>query len=151
MIRHATIEDIPKLVECGSRFLQYSPYGRYDVEYSFESSQEFLEGILANDNGVIIVMDHDGVIAGGLVGLLNCAWFAPGVVTAHELAWWVDPEHRQGVEGIKLVKEFERWAKEKGAKFVTLTDLIIGEEYPVGKLIGRMGYKEIERAHIKEV
>jgi hypothetical protein len=146
MIRQATKADIPALVKIGQRFAEYYPckakYNEAGVADSFA---------VIIDTGVILVAVKDGVITGGVAGVLCPLWYSPETIIAQELAWWMEPEHRRGVDGIKILKAFEGWAKEKNATLISISDLQIDGQYPIGILVERLGYKLTERTHIKEV
>ena len=101
------------------------------------------------EHGVILLAEHDGNAIGMLMGIMNPIWFAPSTRCAVELAWWIEPEHRGGMHAIRLVKAFEDWAKEQGAAMVTMCDLVVDGQPPVGDIIVRLGYVPTERTFVK--
>ena len=146
MIRRATADDIPSLLVLGEQFADFAPFG---IEYSPEGTAAFITALL--DAGLVLVAEQDGVVIGGLLGALAPLWYSPATLAASELAWWVAPEHRGGRSAIQLLKGFESWARECGAKLVVLSDLRVGDDYPAGQLFERLGYRVSERAHTKEI
>ena len=145
-IRKATPDDIPRLMVMGEQFAKYAPF---DVEFSPEGAAAFVAGLM--EIGLVLVAEQDGEILGGILGALTPMWYSPSNLMASELAWWVAPEHRGGRAALQLLRAFEDWAKASGAKVITMSDLRIGEDYPAGPLFERMGYRVLERAHIKEI
>ncbi len=75
--------------------------------------------------------------------------FMSNKVVATELAWFVSKEARGTPASIKLVKTFEKWAKQNGADYTIMGDIkgITDLDY----LYGRMGYEAAETAYIKEL
>ena len=61
------------------------------------------------------------------------------------------PEHRGSKLAIKLLREFERWGKERGASHVVMSDLVIEGGTPAGQLFEKLGYVLVERSHVKGV
>jgi hypothetical protein len=148
IIRKATPDDIADIIEMGQKFIAYSEFRGF-VHPSVAEMAQTVAGII--QNGVLFVIDEDGKAVGMLAGILTPFWMSPTNVIATELLWWVNEESRAGRGGIMLVKAFEEWAREQNAVAVSISDLIIQGESPVGALVGRMGYRMVERSHIKEL
>ena len=70
-------------------------------------------------------------------------------MVASEFFWYVKPEHRGG--GIRLLKAFEKWAREQGADRIIMTHLADSMPEGLKKLYIRLGYEELETNYIKEV
>lgn len=147
-VRAATREDLVPLSEMGCRFLSASPLGRF-ASCTRLDVQVAIDGLM-RQGGIVLVTEAHSVITGLLVGQLTSLWWNHKVVIATELAWWVDPEHRGGPAGIRLLEAFERWAGDAGANVVCLSDMVM-DGVDVGALLGRRGYRLIERSHVKEV
>lgn len=146
LIRQATAEDIAQLSEFGSKFFQYSGYGKL-LTYSAEGMVHALYTIL--DTGVIFVAEVDGRLVGGIMGIMSVLWCQPSVPVAAELAWWVDEQYRNHPIGIRLLKQFEDYAKEQGAKVVVMSDMLLEGRSTVGEMLNRFGYETTERSHMK--
>jgi len=147
-IRKATTEDIPVLVEMGAEFAAYAPY---PVEYSKDAASTFLRALIDGGIGVVFVGCEEGVIVAYLAGAVYPLWYAANTCVAGEIAWWVDPDYRTGGMARELVRSFEGWAADKGAAFVSISDINVSGEFSVGSYFTRLGYKTTERTHIKEV
>lgn len=83
---------------------------------------------------------------GILLGAVSRSLLGP-IIQSHEIAWWVDPEHRGG--SIDMLKMYEDWALEKGAKLIEVKSLNIFKE--VENLYERMGYSPIETSWVKVI
>lgn len=148
MIRQAEIRDIDALADMGMRFLAYSAYS----DIANPSREDLIKSICqVFDTGVIFVSDVEGEITGALSGILTELWFAPGVRVAAELAWWIDEQHRGSIAAVGLLRAFENWAQENGAKAISLSDLKVDDAYPAAPLFQRLGYEVAERAHVRRI
>lgn len=161
LIRHATDADKPRLIEMAARFLLETPYGRlFDERATPMSLSELIGNVLAL--GVIFVAEVS----------VGCAFLCPGCTArcapslklvgmlaivaiphpmtgrtyADEIAWWVEPEHRHGTLGPKMLREAEDWAISQGANMLKMVA-------PAGSTVGRfyehVGYRPVETAYIK--
>lgn len=66
-------------------------------------------------------------------------------IQAHEIAWWVDPDHRG--RSAAMVGGYEEWAKLKGAKLVGMVSL---DGMPaLDQLYTRLGYVKLEQHWVK--
>ena len=148
IIRHATEQDIDALTAMAREFLAYSAYGTM-IAPSDDDIRAGLRAVLAS--GVVFVAEVSERIVGAVVGVVAPMWFAPSVTAAVELAWWVDTEHRMTRIPFKLMHAFEAWAKDRGATLMCMSDLVIDGTTPIAKMLGRMGYINSERTHVKEI
>ena len=146
MIRHATAADIDALVPMAWRFIQFAPHAPM-VGATDDQVRASIAMVI--EHGVILVAEQGGALTGMLMGILNPIWFAPATRCAVELAWWIEPEHRGGMAAIRLVNAFEEWAKAQGAAMVTMCDLVVDGQPPVGDIIMRLGYTPSERTFVK--
>ena len=145
-IRRATVDDLDAIVDMGQRFIAFGPLGKYvtaDREQLRAGVAAFLQvgaWFLAEING-------------RTVGMLACAvapmWFAPHILVAHELAWWVDEEARGSSAAIRLVRAYEEWAHEQGAHVVAMSQLVAENGEQVGRMLRKLGYEPSEMTYVK--
>ena len=112
MIRQATVEDIPRMVEMGRKFRQESTYSAYLADNPAKMA-ELGERLLAVDG--ILVSEHDGVIT-AMLGYVIHDHFISGEKFAGEVFWWAE---RRG-DGLDLLREMERRARAAGAKYIQM-------------------------------
>ena len=89
-------------------------------------------------------------IIGVFFGLLETPFFSNDII-ARDLLWFVRKDKRGSVFGIRLLREFERWAKENGASKIMLgqsTGVRIDE---TRKLYERLGYEVVGVNTVKEI
>lgn len=149
MIRAAELKDLDELVALGYRFFQASPHSELMAVLD-NDIRDGLSNVL--ESGVVFVSELKGKLVGMCAGAMTTLWFAKSVPVACEFAWWVDPEHRAGSSGVKLLMAFESWATRNGAKFICMTDLMTdGARNDNKKLFDHLGYRAMERAMVREV
>lgn len=84
---------------------------------------------------------------GGVIG--NCMLTSD--LEAIEALWYIAPKHRGNGAAIRMLKNFEQWAKERGAVRVKMIHLATLNPKAVAKLYDRMGYAKLETAYSKEL
>ena len=142
--RDATLADLPRLCELFERFRVSSPYAQYGPPNPAVSTA-LLERLIAADDGVILVTEHDGVVM-GLIGLLVSPHPMSGERVATELLWWLEPEHRGA--GAWLLRRAERWAQAQHA----VRMLVVSPQSPdVDCLYQTLGYAPMETAWHKSL
>lgn len=134
MIRTATPDDLPEILDLGAQFLAVGPYAWVPLDR--DAFAEFVLKLL--DQGVIFLSD-DGMIA----GCLSPFYFNPSVVMAAELFWFARSEGRA------LRQALEDWAKEQGCVALTCSGLANEREPTIRRLYGRAGYDVTEVAFVK--
>lgn len=136
MIRKATAQDIPLIVELGAEFLAVSPHAWIPLDR--DAFTEFAGRLV--EHGVVF-LSEDGMIG----GLLSPFFFNPAVTTAAELFWFARKEGRQ------LREAFEAWAKDQGAACMTCAGLVNEREATIRKVYERAGYVAKEVAFMKRI
>jgi len=136
MIRPATEDDIPRLVEMGERFLTETVYHARVPVNPVQMATTVLR-LLSTEAGAVFVSDRDGALV-GMIGMIVFDNPITGESTVSELFWWVEPEHRGC--GLRLLKRAEQWGRESGARKVHM----IAPTPDVARLYERLGYEQLE-------
>lgn len=113
MIRPATHEDVPRLIELGVVLHASTSYAALDFNHA--KAAAFLHSLIGSPSGVVFVSVHDEVIIGGMVGGLVDQWFNDDLI-AYDYSLFVEPSRRQGIVAARLIAAFQEWARIKGAK-----------------------------------
>lgn len=129
----ATEADLPRILEFAKAFHGYSPWSRYPMDE--EATANYARNIMAS--GVILISDK-----GMIGGLLHAVPFAPSVVAAVELFWWGDGQ---------LKKDFEAWARERGATAIQFSALADDRSDLMARLFRRDGYRPVETGYLKDL
>lgn len=135
MIRFATLEDVPALVEMGKRFLRESPYHAFLAENPARM-YELIAGLIEGSGGVLVSSMGDKIT--GMLGYILHNHFISGEPMAGEVFWWVEPEYRG--QGIRLLHAVEAAAHKAGATKIQM----IAPNERVGALYARLGYSPVE-------
>ena len=139
MIWDASESDLPEILRMAELFANES-----GIDVPFDSiSSEFTARQLMDD-GLLLVGE------GGMIGgLAYPHFFNAQVIIAQEIFWWVDIEHRGSRLGLRLFEGFESWARDLGAKHVTM--IALASQKPVHNLYLRKGYREMESSYVREL
>lgn len=147
VIRDATSEDIPRLVAMGERFLTETVYRDRGVGVNAAAMTRTVLLLLNSPTGAVFVAEDAGALV-AMIGLLLFENPITGELTASELFWWVEPEHRgRGGYGVRLLKRGEQWARTTGAHKIHM----IAPTQAVGELYRRLGYDYLETAYQKAI
>lgn len=139
MIRQATKYDKIQLQEMVRMFRDESPIQQYKDIDNPEYFDFLVDSIIAG-RGVIFIEDNVGFI----MGLISPVIWCDKTLAMYELAWYVKPEYRMGIVGIRLLKEYIDYAKqlkEQGRiKLFTVTKMVTSPDLDYS----RFGFKKIE-------
>lgn len=144
-IRGATPDDVFDILILAKEFSKEAPSSH---KWNKEKTEQFILSALQNTNMTIFVIDVGGEIEGALVGLLSELYMSH-TVQATELAWFVSKDYRGKPASIRLMKAFEKWAKESGANQVGMGD--IEGISSLENLYNRLGYERAETVYLKEL
>jgi GNAT superfamily N-acetyltransferase len=95
--------------------------------------------------GTILVAEVDGRVV-GMICLALVPHLLTGQLYVDEVAWWVDPAHRGGTAGPRLLKAAEQWAVQNHANLIRMV-APCGSD--AGRYYRRCGYKEVETTFSK--
>ena len=89
--------------------------------------------------GIALVAVVQGKIVGGLIGYLAEHYFGNDLA-AYGLALFIDADHRNGMVGPRLIKQYVEHAREKGASEIVFANTTRYEMERVGRLFLRLGF-----------
>lgn len=141
-IRHATIEDLPRLAPCAAEFYAASEHLRdFDLEWFCGQWKQYIDlGI-----GVIFVLDDDGEIAGCL-GAVKGPDSNTGKPFVQETFWYAR-EGTRGRGGL-LYRELLKWSRGCTLRMGFLVDSMPTrmEDFYVSQ-----GFRRVEVGYVKDV
>jgi N-acetylglutamate synthase-like GNAT family acetyltransferase len=139
VIRQATKYDRIQLQEMIRMFRDESPIQQYKDIDNPEYFNSLVDSIIAG-RGVIFIEDNVGFI----MGIISPVVWCDKTYAMYELAWYVKPEYRMGMVGVRLLKAYIDYAKqlkEQGRiKLFTITKMISSPDFNYSKL----GFQKIE-------
>lgn len=116
MIRSATIDDLPAMLELGARMHLESRFR--DLPYDLAKVADVLSSLI-DGAGLVLVAEMHGRVVGGIVGMVVEHWFSR-VKVAQDFALFIEPEHRGSMLAVRLLARYEAWAREQGAHAVEM-------------------------------
>ena len=142
-IRFAQPKDIPALVELGRRMhaltrFRDQPYSEHKVGRAFEALIGKGEGKYV----FFVAEDGQARVIGGLIGVLEQQIFADHLV-ASVMHYDVLPEARMGGYGVRLLKAFEQWARNRKVYEISLGVNSGAETEKISQFAQRMGYRKV--------
>lgn len=140
-IRNGTIEDIEQIIDLGKVMYEESlHYGK--LNFDEDKVRQLLEWAIEAYEGILIVADDNGKIAGGFLGCIGPLWFSTDPV-AHDMAIFLHPDYRHGGLGVKILKEAIVIAKQKGVFAFLVSNATGYESERVEKLFEFVGMKRL--------
>lgn len=136
MIRTATREDVPRIVDMGARFIDTEYPGA--VRFNPEMLAALTTALIDGAGTVLVVEAADELV--GMMALQTYVHPMSGDLIATEIVWWMEPEARRGVTAIRLFIAGEQWAREQGATKLQM----IAPSDKVGQFYERLGFERIE-------
>lgn len=131
MIRKATTDDIPQLVEVIREFQSHSFWDC--VEFEPGTVADLCERVIQDDDGLLLTTDKVSSFSMFVIVRLP---FAERVKVAYEVGLWGKGET------LGFLRQTEDWARQRGAFFMK-TDEHFGMKSPA-KLYERRGFKPFE-------
>lgn len=139
MIRHACPEDIPAIVELGSRMHQESKYAA--SPFCPEKCATLAADLIRSEAGCLLACETNGKIIGFLAGGTGEQWFSQQRI-AFEYALYIAPLHRGGSGGARLIKAFIQWAEKQGAAVITMGITTRIHQARTAEFYLKMGFEE---------
>lgn len=144
MIRNATIEDVPRIIELGINMHAESSHR----ELAFSIPKATKEVTWCVNNGSCFVKEKDGVVVGFMTGFVKAPYFSEELA-GYESMLYLMPEHRHGITATRLIATWAKWCTDNGAKQLrpTTTCGVAGAD----RLFKKLGYIPVGQAFVKEV
>ena len=142
--RDATAADLPRLCELFERFRAESHYAKYGPAHP-EVSTPFIESLLTADDRVVLVVEAEAQIV-GMIGVVVTQHPMSGERCATEMFWYLEPEFRGA--GVWLLRRAERWALDRGAKFILM---VSPQSHAVDRIYEALGYEAGETSWYKSL
>jgi len=131
-------------------FMKESRYGHLPLS---EKKAEFVLGTAQNRPDVFFLrynFTESGECVGLFIGRIEELFFADSYI-ASDLVFYVREDHRGSPWFVKTLREFEKWAKDKGALYVKLLPNSGINTQSAPKLFERLGYDQVGHIFNKEL
>lgn len=144
MIRPATIDDIPKLMELGQRHYDESGYDGI-IPFDADSAEQSLRDLMDSDDAILLVMCEPEIV-GMIGGATRTSWINRNHKIAAHLVWWVEPAYRRTIAAADLLFQFMEWASGTGARTLCMGGI---HGSPPSRLYERLGFVKMEQIYGK--
>ncbi|KAF5999714.1 GNAT family N-acetyltransferase [Streptomyces sp. WAC00263] len=124
IVRRAQPADVDGLVACSSALFAEDAGTRdpsVDVGWPREFGPERFAAGIDDPTRLLLVADCDGQVVGHLTGSVAEGSAMRPVKVATLVSMYVQPTHRRGGLGARLVAQFSAWAKEAGVELAEVT------------------------------
>lgn len=151
MIRMATYEDIPELVDMLIAFQSEAGcYGQIDPDA--KSISNSLKMMIDGENSDIAIYEADGKIAGTTAVFAYPSWFNFSQLTGQEMFWYIKPEFRNkfGI-AMRMFNWLEKWAEDHSLKTLTVASTGTLKVEKLEKFYESKGYKKWDVLYTKEI
>ncbi|TPG08323.1 GNAT family N-acetyltransferase [Rhodanobacter glycinis] len=145
MIRNATHDDIPRIVEMAQKFYEQTQHAKHAP-----MKKECAAGlaIITMQQGTMLVAEKDGEVVAMLCAFVDHFTFNDEFLMVNELAFWVDESARGSSVAVRLLKEARRVCKAKGVLFFNMAALATSPDV-TGRIYKAMGLEPIASIYMQ--
>ena len=148
MIRKATPEDIPQIIDMIINFLdegkEFKGHG-FDLAVAVNITRVRI----SSPGNILFVCEKEGILVGMISGYLTPYLLSRKLVVVEDM-WYMEPDYRRGWDGMRLVKSFLDWSEENNAKAVSMSVTIGTDNEKAIKVLHRLGFKDIGICLLRE-
>lgn len=148
MIRSARFSDYNRVIEMLAHFADHAPLDLFhDADYDHQRLLHVLQQIQSN-GCIIVAVDSTDTPQGMIIGRIVPDLWMPDLQFLRELAWWVEPTHRNTSMGYRLLCEYRDFGESLVDRGVTqgtvLTNMAQSPDFDLEK----RGWQHIETNYI---
>lgn len=147
MIRHATLVDVPYIVELSKKFYPMTPYakqGEFD-----EDTVEELTTTLIKRGIMLLAQDDESLELVGILGAIVAPFlYNKMVLGCNEAIWWVLPEYQKAGIGVQLLERADKLRKLRGCAFFQMMR-VEGSSQALDTLFIKLGFQPSEYCFTK--
>lgn len=153
-IRFAQISDVPALVQLGKHMYAITRFRTLD--YDEARVAQSLTAALTQGNARyvgFVAEDGEGHVVGGLLAVLEKHIFSQQL-TAAIMHYDVLPDKRMGGYGVRLLKAFEQWCKNRKVAEINFginSVDEVNEMQRLGSFAVRMGYSKVGENYVRAI
>jgi GNAT superfamily N-acetyltransferase len=118
MIRHATRDDLPALVELGRAMASESPRYRR-LTYSGHKVGTLLGNMIDSPDGFVMLAALGGEIVGVMAAFVSEHWMSDDRMSS-DFGLFILPEYRGGTSAMRMARAYIQWAQSRGAVDISL-------------------------------
>lgn len=137
-IRPATTADVPRIIELGA--MLHNESARWSrIPFNPSRAAETITNVILG-RGAVFVYLHDGEVVGGIAVASQQHWASDAFI-AHEVSFFIHPEHRGGMAACRLICAMVAWAKADGCAWLHAGTSTGIDAEMVARLYERLGFQ----------
>ena len=148
MIRKATTEDIPQIIDMIMDFMEEGKEFK-DHGFDMDVVVNLVYSRVNNKGQTVIVCEKDGKLKGMISGYITPFLLSRKLVAVEDM-WYMEQDYRNGWDGIRLVKSLLDWSEENNAKAVSMSVTIGTDNDKAIKILHRLGFRDTGLCLLKE-
>ena len=148
VIRQAIYEDIDDVRNLIKEFYNESLY-EYGLSLDNDTINETIKNFI--DNHIELVAEINNKIIGVMGGIVATSIFDKKQRLGQEAIWYITRDERKGNIAFKLIEEFEKECKERGANLISMICMNNLNSDILDRLYRIKKYKLMEQHYIKGV
>lgn len=143
MIRLGDKFDTPQIIKMLKDYRSATPWARMNQCDNETYIKTLLQQVFAGQ-GLVLIAEREQQPVGMLVAIKNPNIWDPSLLVMNELCYWVNPEHRGGTSGYRLLAAYKEHCDR-------LKEQKVIEAYTISKMVnspdldyGRFGFEKLE-------
>ena len=151
--RLSTPEDVEKLLPLVVQMREMADCIQSRIPFNDDAARRYVNYAITNPEtfGGFIAVDENDEAFGFIGGWINPVWSNPDYKIIHDWGFFLTPEKRGSIAGARLLKAYEKWAKEVNADLVQIeVNADIDNEAAI-KFLSGMGYSSEGLTMFKEI
>ena len=148
-IRPAVPDDVPEIALLGEQFHREAAVADI-AEFVTGDFEKTLHHLIESEDGILLIADEDGEVAGMAGGLCFPFYFNHSHRTGQEFFWFVRKGLRNGI-GAKLLTALESEARANGCQSWAMIALANARADTMDRFYVSRGYRPTERGYIKRL
>ena len=138
--RIGTDSDVRHIYTLGKKMHAESEFS--ELDWNEDKVLKWLSANTENPQRLVYCAYDDGVLVGVFIGSISRFYFGDDQL-ASDLLWYVDKDYRGTRVGVRLLKEFKKWATEKNVKRIQVGISSGLSMDRTGALLEKMGFTQI--------
>lgn len=135
----ATVDDSLDVTHIWRRFQRESSQSY--VDFDWDKAHEQVLSWIKDENWEIFLAWKGRILCGVLIGAVTTYPYSKALI-AGDYIWYIIPESRGGMTGVRLMRMMEKWARDRGAVSME-TGSTSGIDNRANGLMERLGFSPV--------
>ena len=150
MIREATLQDLGNVFNISKRLYLHSANHIRIYEWDDDTALDTLREFITSKHSTILIDEKDGDLRGFIMAQLTTPYAGISII-ANDIAFFVSPEFQGGNTALRLIRAYEKWAKQAGATHIELGVSSGVDTERALSMYSYLGYAPSSVTYIKEL